>query len=123
MLGNMAEPGAARALGILLIEPPDEAARLTVRAAVLLQRRDQLDQARVEVWQLAGGMLLQLLKIDGQTNDRPVAIWAWAAINAGLNNTHRILLVGTLPSILPHVRQDNALCFTMPIGLTQLCYF
>src|SRR3954454_11300211 len=103
MLGDMAKPGAARALGILLIQPPDEAARLTVGAAVLLQRRDQLDQPRVEVRQLAGGMLLQLLKADSQTNDRPVAIWAWATIHAGLNNAHRILLAGTVLAILPHV--------------------
>src|SRR5215213_7402922 len=108
MLGDMAKPSAARALGILLIEPPNEAARLTIGAAVLLQRRHQLDQPRIEVWQLAGGVLLQLLKIDSQTNNRPVAIRAWATVNAGLNNTHRILLVGTVLAILPHVQQDTA---------------
>src|SRR4051794_35338083 len=103
MLDDMAEPGAARALRVLFIEPSDEAARLAVGAAVLLKRRNQLDQPRVEVRQLAGGILLQLFQIDSETNDWPVAIRAGATINAGFDNAHGILLVGI-------VSRDSTTC-------------
>src|SRR4029079_6401487 len=97
MLGDMAEPGAMGALRVLLVEPPDEADRLAVGATMLLERRDQLDQPRVEVRQLAGWVLLQLFQIDSQANNRPVAIRAGATVNAGFDNAHDLLLRAYVP--------------------------
>src|SRR5262245_35120872 len=92
VLDDMAEPGALLALFILFAQPADEAARHAVRAAVILERRHQRDEPIVELRQFARGIGLQLLQVHRHTNDRPVAIWVWAAVDAGFENAHGSLL-------------------------------
>src|SRR4051812_31762499 len=92
MLGHVAEPGAALALLVLIAQPPDEAARHTIGAAMLLKRRYQRDQALVELRQLARWIFFKLFQIDRQPNHRAISIWTRAAVDTSFKHAHSFLL-------------------------------
>jgi hypothetical protein len=94
MLDHVAHPGA-------LAQPPDEAARLAVGAAVLVQRWDQRDQLVVEGGQLVGRIVFELLQVEGQADDRAVAVGIRAAVHAGFEDAHPMFSFGICVAIVP----------------------
>src|SRR6476661_5805571 len=84
VLQDVPHPGA-----FVLAEPPDESARLAVRAAVLLEAGQHLDQRVDESGaELGRGPLLELTQVELQPDDGEVGIQAGPDIDGTIDDPH-----------------------------------
>ncbi len=84
VLEHVAEPGA-----LVLAQPADEAARLAVRARVLVQGRHQLEQPLVEPGQAQRRVGFELSQVHPQSDHRPERVEVGSAVDPRLEDLHR----------------------------------
>ncbi len=84
MLPDVAQPGA-----VVLGHAAYEAAGLAVRAAVLGQPRQRLDQAVGEVAELAGRVVFEGAELDPVADDGEAGVLVGAAVHVRLEDFHR----------------------------------